>query len=231
MGPAYQPEPLPEVLLLKETAPESGAPKSSKINIKSGTFDVRLKDLSALRWSPPTSLPAHNKSMAARCVDKQMHTWINYYSDLFQLDKSLVYALIFQESKCNTHAKSHAGAIGLMQLMPQYGARDAVAALTGVWSVIDPTVLKDPQTNIMLGCAYLRMLLNRYAHLPDGEPRIRIALAAYNWGPHRVDRRIPSFNTGDPVTVARLWSAKIPVTETRQYVRAVTHYYFYLKGL
>ena len=85
------------------------------------------------------------------------------------LSENLVKAVIDQESARHPCAVSPAGALGLMQLMP-----DTAAFL----QVADPF---DPQENVMGGTKYLRMLLDRYG----GD--LRKALSAYNAGPSRVD--------------------------------------------
>ena len=72
------------------------------------------------------------------------------------------------------------GALGLMQIMPPTGAE--VARKLGVpWN--GPSTLLDPVVNVKLGVAYLRTLTNRYEDMTA-------ALAAYNWGPGRIDRRL-----------------------------------------
>lgn len=94
------------------------------------------------------------------------------------LDPGLVLAVIEVESGYYNLAVSHVGAMGLMQLMPATGhelARKHGVAWSGVESLFDPIV------NVKLGTAYLRELSDRF----DGD--VQIALAAYNWGPGRIN--------------------------------------------
>jgi soluble lytic murein transglycosylase-like protein len=84
------------------------------------------------------------------------------------------------ESRANTFAVSPVGALGLMQILPSTG--EELAHQEGVtWR--GPHTLFDPLVNVRLGVAYLEQLSNRY-----GE--VSTALAAYNWGPGHIDRRI-----------------------------------------
>lgn len=91
-------------------------------------------------------------------------------SDRYQIPESLIREVIRAESAFNPKAVSHAGAQGLMQLMP------ATAKMLGVDDSFDP------KQNIMGGAKYLRMMLNRF------DNNLSKSLAAYNWGPHRVDK-------------------------------------------
>jgi len=94
------------------------------------------------------------------------------------VDGALLAAVIYQESKFNVDARSRAGALGLMQLLPS--TAEAIALRTGGtrFTVSD---LLDPEINIRYGAWYLRDLLDKYRDE-------RLALAAYNAGQTNVDR-------------------------------------------
>jgi soluble lytic murein transglycosylase len=118
------------------------------------------------------------------------------------------YGIARSESLFMPDVASHAGAVGLMQLMPETGRRTARAAKIPYRGV---TTLKDPAANITLGTRYLGDMLNRF-----GQHRV-LATAAYNAGPHRVERWLPR---GQPLP-ADVWVETVPYSETRGYVRRV----------
>lgn len=124
------------------------------------------------------------------------------------LETSLIMAVARQESAFAVQAKSSAGAMGLMQLMPQTARQ--TARLTGVEHT--DSDLFNPEHNILLGSYYLSQLLQQY----DGN-RI-LAAAAYNAGPHRVDRWIKNKSQDVPFDI---WIETIPFKETRGYVQNV----------
>ena len=122
-----------------------------------------------IREKPPMSL---NSGVTDRYDDL-----ITEASKKHGVSFSLLKALIKIESDFNPRAISSAGAIGLMQIMPEN-----IRAL----NIKDPF---DPLENIMGGARYLKHLITRF----DG--KLPMALAAYNAGPNVVDRykRIPPF--------------------------------------
>jgi soluble lytic murein transglycosylase len=126
------------------------------------------------------------------------------------LDFSWVFAVVRQESAFIPDARSHSGALGLMQLMP--GTANDVARKLKMKRPGRSELIK-PEVNITLGTSYLREMLDRLGQHPI------LATAAYNAGPHRVVRWLP-----DGLVPADEWVATIPFTETRGYVERIMAY-------
>ncbi|WP_022682081.1 lytic transglycosylase domain-containing protein [Sphingobium bisphenolivorans] len=129
-----------------------------------------------------------------------------------QYNWTMVHAIARQESQFDRQIVSHAGARGLMQLMP--GTAREQAGKLGM--SYDPSSLNDPSYNIMLGSSYFQRMLDYYG---GSYP---LAVAAYNAGPGNVNRWISA--NGDPrlpgADMLR-WIERIPLFETRNYVQRV----------
>lgn len=125
---------------------------------------------------------------------------------------SLVHGITRQESSFDKAVVSHAGARGMMQLMP--GTAQEQAGKLGLGYDFG-RLTTDPAYNVMLGSAYFQRLLGIY----DGS--YPLAVAAYNAGPGNVRKWINAY--GDPrgnVDIVS-WIEKIPFMETRGYVQRV----------
>ncbi len=128
------------------------------------------------------------------------------HSDRQNLDKAWVYGLMRQESRFVTNAKSNVGAAGLMQVMPATGKW--VANKIGV--KLAPGDLHNPDTNVMLGTTYMRLVLESLDNHPV------LASAAYNAGPGRARK----WRDVKPLEGA-IYAETIPFSETRDYVKKV----------
>ena len=149
--------------------------------------------------------------------DLKLRFPLDYKSDIKhvaqnkQLEPAHVYAVIRQESAFNKDARSPAGAMGLMQLMPRTGLATARKYNIPLGS---PRLLYQPDKNITIGSAYLKQVMDQY------DKNIVLASAAYNAGPHRVERWLPK----DEEQTADSWIALIPYSETRKYVQRILAY-------
>ena len=127
---------------------------------------------------------------------------------------TMVHAIARQESEFDRNRVSHAGARGMMQLMP--GTAQEEAGKLGI-SYMSANLTGSPGYNIRLGDAHFARLMDRYG---GAYP---LAIAAYNAGPGRVNQWLRL--NGDPRTGAvdwATWIEKIPANfETRYYVMRV----------
>jgi soluble lytic murein transglycosylase len=123
------------------------------------------------------------------------------------LDPALIAAVCYQESKFQDRT-SHAGARGVMQLLPS--TADYIARKSGGVE-FEHGDLADPQINISYGSWYLRYLLDHY----DGSERL--AIAAYNAGETNVDKWVADAGGADHFKT----DDDIPFPETREYVSSV----------
>jgi soluble lytic murein transglycosylase-like protein len=120
---------------------------------------------------------------------------VERYARRFHVDPLMVLAVIQVESRFDPTAVSDQGAMGLMQLRGPT-ARDIAMDLGLQWTSDD--LLFDPDVNVLLGCAYLRRLVDRFG---DQDA----ALAAYCSGPTLVEARLGS---NGPIPLAysdRVW--------------------------
>ncbi|MFA9200576.1 MAG: lytic transglycosylase domain-containing protein, partial [Cypionkella sp.] len=128
-------------------------------------------------------------------------------------DYTMVHAIARQESEFDRNRVSHAGARGVMQLMP--GTAQEQAGKMGL-AYMSYNLTADPQYNIQLGDAYFARMMDYYG---GSYP---LAVAAYNAGAGNVNKWLRA--NGDPRTGAvdwLRWIEEIPIFETRNYVARV----------
>lgn len=125
----------------------------------------------------------------------------------YNIDPGWIYGVVRQESAFVVDARSEAGALGLMQLMPATG-RAGLRRLK-LNNRLDEALLT-VEHNVRLGVGYMKEVLERYAG------HQALATASYNAGPNRVASWIPAESRD-----ADLWVETIPFNETRGYVKNV----------
>ena len=127
------------------------------------------------------------------------------------VDAGWVYGVMRQESAFVADARSPAGALGLMQLMPATGI---LAGRKLKLNIRSRQALLDVENNLRLGVSYLKEVLDR------NRGHQVLATAAYNAGPNRISTWIPQ---AEPLA-ADVWVENIPYNETRDYVKNVMAY-------
>ena len=125
------------------------------------------------KFTPVVSKPRYHASLS----DQELEGAVARYAQEYRLSPALIMAVMKAESAFNPTVISKAGAVGLMQLIPETAIRHGVHNLY------------DTKENIAGGAKHLRYLLDRF------HGNIRLALAAYNAGERKVDRyrQIPPF--------------------------------------
>jgi soluble lytic murein transglycosylase len=164
----------------------------------------------------------HIALMIAKRIAQQGHEIMRAYYPVvpeiigydLPVSDRLVLSIARRESEFDPTVISHAGAVGLMQVMPRTG-RETARSL-GI-SFNEGRLLSDPGYNATLGAAYLDGLIERFGANP-----ILIA-AGYNAGPSRAARWSEQFgDPSDPDVDVIDWIESIPFRETRNYVMRVT---------
>lgn len=128
----------------------------------------------------------------------------------YEIDPYLVAAVVQTESGYDPEAVSSAGAVGLMQLMPD--TAEWITSLK-IWQGGEAPTLTDPEDSLELGACYLAFLLDRFSGY------IRPALAAYNAGQGTVMEWVEAAGGEESFALS-----DIRFPETRSFVEKVQHY-------
>ncbi|MDH5435513.1 MAG: murein transglycosylase domain-containing protein, partial [Gammaproteobacteria bacterium] len=168
----------------------------------------------------------HNNIRARRYEES-----VNRYAEHFNINKSLIYAVIKTESNFNPFAVSHAPAYGLMQLVPTSGGRDAYYYVKGKDIAPRRDYLFDPDNNIELGTAYLNIIERDYLkNIQNPVSREYCTIAAYNTGSGNVLRTFSSnretavniINSLHPAETYNRLRSGLNSQEARRYLEKVT---------
>ena len=194
-------------------AAESVAPRKQEVT----TFTIPLAQRSELTMAEPYIEP----------VLQQSARW--------QLEPSLMMAIIHTESHFNPKAQSHVPAFGLMQVVPLTAGHDVNRFLFQQNSPMDPAVLLKPNKNIETGVAYMHLLNSRYLkNIRHPQSRRYCMIAAYNTGSGNVARSFNQdrsrnikkaaavINSLKPEQVYAHLNQHLPYEETKKYLKKVT---------
>jgi len=140
----------------------------------------------------------------------------------FTLDKALVYALVWKESRFNEFAVSPAGALGLMQVRPVAAARAAGDDKL----LVNPLPLLDGPTNLRVGQDYFTWLMERGLGAAAQGYDVLRSVAAYNAGPGTVLNTIKKIGVDAD---SLLLMESLPALESRDYVEKVVAAYWTYK--
>ncbi len=151
----------------------------------------------------------------------------------YALPKSLLLSVIKNESAFNPRARSHANALGLMQLVPTSAGKEAYSFLKGKEAIPGTDILYNPHHNILLGSTYLHLLNTRYfGKVTNEQTRQYLIIAAYNTGAGNVAKAftgqmklrpaIQKINTMTPQAVYAYLQTHLPYKETRSYLAKVS---------
>lgn len=159
-----------------------------------------------LLHQPPGTLGEHEPQILRVAYPDRYWDEVQVAAEPYRYEPRLLHGLVREESNFNRHIRSHAGAIGLSQLMP-YTAKQ-----TADWLKKPVGDLDDPANNLSIGAKYLDVVHGQVGGSPF------LALAGYNAGPGRVRQWLGEW--GNVPTDE--YVERIPYRETRGYVRRVT---------
>lgn len=175
--------------------------------------DLELAAVLAHRWG------WHDRAVltagrAGHYTDLQLRFPIVFEKQVLQnaktqrIDPAWVFSILRQESAYMTDARSHAGALGLMQLMPTTAKNEAKRLKL---RLRNQNEILHVDNNIQLGTAHLKYVLDSH------QGNLPLATAAYNAGSYRVRSWLPD-TTSIPADV---WIETVPFNETRDYVKKI----------
>lgn len=132
---------------------------------------------------------------------------INVNAQKYNLEPYVIASVINVESSFKKDAKSNAGAVGLMQILPS-----TASYVSSIYNInySNSSDLFSPEINIEVGCAYLRYLLNKFNNLET-------TIASYNAG----ETVVRSWLNNEEYSINKKSLINIPYTETKNYINKI----------
>jgi membrane-bound lytic murein transglycosylase C len=158
--------------------------------------------------------------------------FVKELANRYQLDVSLILAVIETESSFNPMATSPIPAFGLMQLVPNTAGIDAYEYLYGQREVVSPEYLFDQNNNLLLGITYIHILSSRYLRgIQNQQSKLYCMLASYNTGVGNLARTfinkkslglaVTKINSLDAEQTYTYLMENLPAEETKNYLRKI----------
>ncbi|MEM7027890.1 MAG: membrane-bound lytic murein transglycosylase MltC [Pseudomonadota bacterium] len=193
--------------------------------IKSSLKNVTIGKRKGLRVTFPL-IATHNQIRAYKYVNL-----VKKYSKKYNVNESLIYAIIKTESSFNPFAVSHAPAYGLMQIVPSTAGKDVYAKIKKQSGQPTPDNLYNPDYNIDIGTAYIQLLQTQYlAKVAEQNAKRYTVISAYNGGAGNVlktfssnrEQAVVMINQLSPTQVFNQLTNNHPKQESRRYLIKVT---------
>ncbi len=155
---------------------------------------------------------------------------VQKYSKKYNVTESLIYGIIKTESSFNPFAVSHAPAYGLMQVVPSTAGKDVFQKIKQQQGQPTAQNLYNPEYNIDIGTAYIKILQERYlVKVKDQNAKRYTVISAYNGGAGNVlktfssnrDKAVVKINQLSSTQVYEQLTNKHPKLESRRYLYKV----------
>ena len=168
-------------------------------------------------------------------IEKRQYMYadlVRRYAHMYDIEESLVYAVILTESSFNPYAVSSSNAYGLMQIIPKTAGRDVFDRVKGIDGEPSKDWLFEPNNNIDTGTAYLALLNQHYLKkVTNPLSRKYTVISAYNGGAGNVfntfdndrDRAVDKINQLTPNQVYKVLATQHPRSESRRYLDKVSN--------